>query len=320
MTDPIHIVTRFDGIGGTEAHASSLASLLSPAASTILWSDRSSSVATQHRATTIAPFSGQMPRGGTLILLGTHIDTGIWLDHVRPKRLIVICNLFSLTKTFAFLSFLERPTLPKCELVFVSEALKATLSLPGRISPPLIDLHRFHPSRHRPGNRFRIGRHSRDELIKHHPDDPSLYKMLAWNDIEISLMGGTCLQDAIGQTPNVNLLPMGRLPAEDFLGNLDAFFYRTSAAFPEASGRVVIEAMASGLAVLAHENGGYRQWINNGKNGRLFTCQEEAYDHLISWGKNPEQREAMAKAARLTAETLCGTEARNDCLKWIISA
>jgi glycosyltransferase involved in cell wall biosynthesis len=279
MTDTLHIVTRFDGIGGTEAHASSLANLLGRARPTILWTDRSSSAATQHGAKTISPFSGQMPRGGTLILLGTHIDTGIWLDHVRPKRLIVICNLFSLTRTFAFLSFLERPTLPKVELEFISETLKTTLALPGRVSAPLIDLNRFHPSRHRRGTRFRIGRHSRDELDKHHPDDPSLYKMLAWNNIETKLMGGVSLKASIGETPNVNLLPIGTLPPEDFLGNLDTFFYRTSTSLPEAAGLVVIEAMASGLPVLAYEHGGYRIGSTTGK---MAACLPPRKKHMTS--------------------------------------
>jgi hypothetical protein len=38
----------------------------------------------------------------------------------------------------------------------------------------------------------------------------------------------------------------------------------------------------------------------------------------MTWRKNPYQREAIGKAARLAAETICDTEARNDYLNWII--
>lgn len=317
MTDPIHIVTSFDGIGGTEAHARRLADVLAPIAAPLLWSVRPGRACVHYRAQPISPFGGQMPRGGTLILLGTHFDPGIWLDYVRPKRLIVICNLLSTRRTMAFLSLLERPSLPRAELVFVSNAVRSVMALPGRICPPLIDLERFHPSRHVPSSHFRVGRHSRDDAAKHHGDDPALYRILSLNGIALRLMGATVLQPMLAGFPNLELLPVGAEAAENFLGNLDLFLYRTPVHVPEASGRGVIEALASGLPVIAHANGGYAEWIVSGENGHLFTTQEEVCEQVRQLAAAPSRVDTMRRAARQTAERLAGGGATTEYLNWL---
>lgn len=317
MTDPIHIVTSFDGLGGTEAHARTLADRLAPLASARLWSVRPSRACAHYRAQPISPFGGQMPRGGTLILVGTHFEPGIWLDYVKPKRLIVVCNLLSTRQTMALLSLLERPSLPRTELAFVSNAVRDVMALPGRLCPPLIDLDRFHPAGRLPAPRFRVGRHSRDEVAKHHADDPSLYRMLGLHGMAIRVLGGTVLQSSLSGFPNVELLPVGTEAAEAFLGNLDLFLYRTASHLPEASGRAVIEALACGLPVIAHANGGYAEWIVNGENGHLFTTQEEAYEQVMALATSPAQRQAMGEAARRTAERLAGQEAAAAYLDWL---
>lgn len=318
MTDPIHIVTSFDGIGGTEAHARTLADMLAPLASPQLWSVRASKACAHYRAQPISPFGGQMPRGGTLILLGTHFEPGIWLDYVRPKRLIVICNLLSTRQTMALLSILERPSLPKAELAFVSDAVRTVMALPGRICPPLVDLDRFHPSRHVPSTHFRAGRHSRDDAAKHHRDDPALYRMLCLNGITVRLMGASVLQPLLSGFPNLELLPVGAEAADIFLRNLDIFLYRTPDHVPEASGRGVIEALASGLPVIAHTNGGYAEWIVNGENGHLFTTQEEAYEQVMQLAAAPSRVDAMRQSARQMAERLAGGEALTGYLDWLV--
>ena len=64
-------------------------------------------------------------------------------------------------------------------------------------------------------------------------------------------MGGTVLRRYFPPavpTPGLELLPSGIEDAASFLRTLDAFYYRTSPHWPEAAGRVVAEAMATGLA------------------------------------------------------------------------
>lgn len=317
MTDPIHIVTSFDGIGGTEAHARTLADMLAPLAAPQLWSVRASQACAHYRAQPISPFGGQMPRGGTLILLGTHFEPGIWLDYVRPKRLIVICNLLSTRQTMALLSLLERPSLPKAELAFVSNAVRTVMALPGRICPPLVDLDRFHPSRHVPSTHFRVGRHSRDDAAKHHRDDPALYRMLSLNGITVRLIGASVLQPLLSGFPNLELLPVGTEAAENFLGRLDLFLHRTPDHAPEAIGQGVIEALACGLPVIAHANGGYAEWIVSGKNGHLFSTQEEAYEQVMQLAAAPSRVDAMRLSARQMAEHLAGSKAISEHLNWL---
>lgn len=317
MSPPIHIVTRFSGIGGCETHAATLAAMLAPSSPVTVWADRPSSGAAKFGAIPISPFNGRMPRGGNLIFLGTHFDPGQWLDYAKPDRLIVICVLSYPAQVFAALTLLERPTLPKAELVFVSSRLQETLGLPGRIGPEPMDLERFQP-RHRPADAaFTIGRHSRDVPEKHHPDDPSLYRMLAWSDVRTRLLGGSCLNEALRDMPEIETLPAGSIPSESFLGGLDCFFYRTHPSWAEPSGRVVMEALASGLPVVAHDSGGYTDWIEQGRNGYVFSRQEEAFDLLMSLKNQPALRQKMAQRARASAEALAGGERLAAYLRWL---
>lgn len=318
MTDIIHIVSRFDGIGGTEFHAASLAAALRPSAHVTLWADERTAAAPRYGATPINTFGGAFPRGGTLIIVGTHLQPGLWLDHARPERLIVICNLFSARRIFAFLTTLERPTLPIAELVFMSELLRKALGLPGIISPTLIDLERFKPVQNQCGRPFTIGRHSRDDTLKHHPDDTSLYAMLGWTGAEIRLMGATCIQAALHNARQVQVLPAGSEEPENFLASLDCFIYRTHPSWTEAGGRVVMEALACGLPVIAHPAGGYAEWIEQGENGYLAETQEALFVRLCELRNSPSTRERMGQNARKSALRLSGGEAKTRYLDWLL--
>lgn len=317
MSTPIHIVTRFSGIGGCETHAATLAGMLAPANPVTIWADQPSSGAAKFGAIPISPFGGRMPYGGNLIFLGTHFDPGQWLDYAKPKRLIVICVLSYPAQIFAALTLLQRPTLPEVELVFVSSRLQDTLGLPGRVGPEPMDLERFHPQPRPAGMPFTIGRHSRDVPEKHHPDDPSLYRMLAWSGVRTRLLGGSCLNDVLNDMPEIETLAAGSIPAESFLGSLDCFFYRTGPSWAEPSGRVVMEALASGLPVIAHDSGGYTDWIEQGKNGYIFSRQEDAFELLTALKNQPEQRKQMAQEARASAERLAGGERLATYLRWL---
>lgn len=314
---PIHVVTRFSGLDGCTTHAIALTGMLAQLAPTVLWADAPTPAAPKFGATPISPFAGQMPRGGNLVLLGTHLQLGMWLDHARPKRLILICVLSNPAQLFATLALLERPTLPPVELVFISSRLQAAMGIPGIIGPEPMDLTRFQPRLPSEDRPFTLGRHSRDTPEKHHPDDPSLYRMLGWAGCHIRLMGATCLTEALSEAPGVNIRPAGAVSPEVFLGELDCFFYRTNPVWAEPSGRVVMEALASGLPAIVHESGGYTDWIEQGSNGYVFSSQEEAFDLLSALKENPQHRRRMAVAARASAERLAGGKRMADYLDWL---
>lgn len=318
MAQAFHIVTRFDGVGGTESHACELRKLLSDAGHSVtLWSEHPSARAVAVGARQIDSFARRFPIGGTMILLGTHQEPGLWLDQARPTRAILICNLFSINRTFAFLTQLERPTLPRIELVFVSTLLREAAALPGFICPPLIDLGRFHPSHHLASERFRIGRHSRDDPLKHHPDDPSLYRLAAWSGIAVSLMGAESIRNILGTHPLISVHAVGAQDASLFLGGLDSFVFRTHPNAPEASGRAVMEAMASGLPVIASANGGYAEWLTDGKEGFFADTQEEMFDRIMTLSTDAGLRKKCATNARAAAERICGGTARSRYLSWL---
>lgn len=317
MSHTIHIVSRFDGIGGTEMHAKTLAEMLRPSAQVALWADEATPTAAHYGARPINTFGGSFPRGGTLIFVGTHQRTDLWLDHAKPRRLIVICNLFSARRIFTFLTSLERPTLPTAELAFISAMLRDALGLPGVVSPTLIDLKRFHPVARNNSSRFTIGRHSRDDLLKHHPDDPSLYAMLGWSGCRTRLMGASCLQSVLHDSPHVDILPVGAEAPEQFLASLDCFTYRTHPTCIEAGGRVIMEAMASGLPVVAHPAGGYAEWIKENKNGYLVATQEAAFERLLELSTNRNLASTLGIHARETALRLSGEESRGTYLEWL---
>ena len=320
MTQAIHVVTRFDSLGGTEAHAHELAVHLTKITQTRLWGTQKGKANALYGATVIDPFNGRLPKGGVLIFVGTHFDLGLWLDYVKPQKVVVICNKFSMAQTFRFMCMLERPSLPKAELAYISRLVKEAVGLPGRVSPTIIDLDRFQPKKNISSRtKFTIGRHSREDITKHHPDDTSLYRLLAWQGIKVKIMGGECLYPALLNTPLVNISAAGSMPSEHFLQQLDCFFYRTASKFPEAGGRVVLEALASGLPTIAHSNGGYAEWIKHGINGFLFKTQEEAFDLLISQSKQPERHQMMSLAARDFAEKHCKKEKLSDYFNWLIN-
>jgi glycosyltransferase involved in cell wall biosynthesis len=192
--------------------------------------------------------------------------------------------------------------LPPPEMVYVSARLRDGMGLPGKISPEIVDTELFKPGSRDAERMFTVGRLSRDDPDKHHPDDPSLYRMLTWHGAHVRIMGGTCLQGALAGEPGVVLLPTGSMAAPDFLRSIDVFFYRTAPHLHEAAGRAVIEAMACGLPVVAHVSGGYTDWIRHGENGFVFERQEDAWQYLERLRQDRHLRERLGSNARQTAE------------------
>lgn len=237
---------------------------------------------------TVQPFSHQFPKDGVLLIGGVHVRPGVWLKYARFERIIVFYNLANHALLFALIDSIREATGLEPELVFVSRMLQQSVGLPGRVSRSLMDLRAFldvaaersgRPPR--PASApFVVGRVSRDVLDKHHADDPALYRMLASQGIQLRIMGGTCLAPALDGVEGIELLSAGTEPVADFYASLDAVFYRTGTSV-EAYGRVVAEAMACGLPVVAHRRGGYVEVVDDGNSGFLVDTQEQAYDALM---------------------------------------
>lgn len=317
----VHIVSHFHGIGGGEAHAKALAdALVAHGVGCRLWADHDSKWSTHFGAQPIRPFSGMFPRGGILVILGSYTELSAWLAYAKPCRIVLVVNDTRAKEAYACISLVTQMTGKVPECVFVSSRVRKTLAIPGRITPPLIDLDHFQPdcSTRDKEAAIVIGRHSRDATGKHHPGDPSIYQLAQWLGLRVRLMGATCIAAHLGSPPGrMELMPCGAESSRDFLRSLDIFFYRTDPGHPEASGRVVLEAMACGLAVVAHTGGGYTDWIESGEDGFLFNSQEEAASLISGLSENRSLRITLGNAARRKAEAIAGHEAVTKYIAWI---
>jgi len=321
---PLHLVGRFDDpYTGAERELPDLARCLEGRRRTLMWSD-----VTPHPhyvrqgVRQIVPFRGQIPRGGMVLMGGVHVFTGLdlWLKHAKPERLVLRYNLAKHSTLYSMIGRLKELTGGlEPELLFVSRALQLGVGLPGTIERSLIRLEPYlaTPVERPAGRSFTIGRASRDTVNKHHPDDAALYRQLAARGYRIRLMGATCLKPWLGDVPGIELLPAGAEEVCDFYSTLDMMFYRTGG-FDEAYGRVVFEAMASGLPVVAATRGGYAECIAHGEDGFLFDAQEQAINLVEHLAANPAIRQRVGEAARRKAVQLHGPEAIETQLQFFL--
>ncbi|GEL08354.1 glycosyltransferase [Salisediminibacterium halotolerans] len=101
---------------------------------------------------------------------------------------------------------------------------------------------------------IRIGRHSRDQMVKW-PEDEEILKQVYPEsaDFEIRVLGGAKTAKTImnGSLPkNWTVYQFDELTPKEFLHELDVYVYYTHSGWVEAFGRVIIEAMATGVPVI----------------------------------------------------------------------
>ncbi|HEY1833939.1 MAG TPA: glycosyltransferase family 4 protein [Solirubrobacteraceae bacterium] len=82
------------------------------------------------------------------------------------------------------------------------------------------------------------------------------------------------------------------------LARLDVLVH--ASVIPEPFGTVVLEGMAAGLAVLAADEGGPAEVIDDGRTGRLFKSRDEdsLRDGMLALASDPGERTRLATAAR----------------------
>ena len=252
----------------------------------------------------IRPLRLRFPRGGTFVFVGTYFRIGHWTRLAPSERVVIIYNTDQPDRLAKNLRRLQRGG-HAVEVVYTSHALKRRHRGRGQVLESPIDTQRFRPGyASRPARAFTVGRLSRDIRSKHHEDDPALWRALAQAGHRVRLMGATCLAAEIGDVPNIELLPAGAEDPATFLRSLDCFVYRTSAGWFEAYGRVIAEAMASGLPIVAGHVGGYADHLRDAVNARLVTNTQEAIDRVTELAANADECARLGAAARRYALTL----------------
>lgn len=314
----LHVVGRFDDPHtGAERSLPDLARSLRGRRELRLWSDvapHPSFAAQGVRMINLA--TGEQPQGGSLLIGGVHVQLGQWLEQAQATRILLRYNLPNHQRLFDAIARIRAATELEPELIFVSRAIQQSVSLPGRVEPSLIALDPYLgiPVERPPREAVVVGRLSRDVIEKHNPQDVLLYRMLAARGLRVRVMGGTCLQPWLRDVAHVELLAAGAEPATDFLASLDIFFYRTGT-FTEPYGRVVMEAMASGLPVVVAANGGYAEQIAPGVHGFPIHTQDQAMSALLRLAGDAALRAKLGRAARERALAVHGPEAYERTLR-----
>ena len=303
----IHIVNKFEQPrGGSELHALDLAVQLRRYTDVALWApEMPHPDLTIQGVRGIDPSTADIPLGGVLVFVGVYFDIERWIGLTKPHRAIFLYNTFEAPAFFARIEEVFIKTEIKPEILYCSTMMSNETGVAGRFEPSPTDLDLFHPAlvgkRHE--QPFRLGRHSRDVVEKHGSQDWKVYQAVSDLGGESIVLGGTCMRGAYPKIPNLHLMPARSTGIPDFLRSLDAYLYRTST-WIEPWGRVVIEAMACGLPVVAHAVGGYAQAIRHEVNGFLFDTTEEAVRLVRRLADEPLLRERLGYEARLSTQKL----------------
>ncbi|WP_131114133.1 glycosyltransferase [Lichenihabitans psoromatis] len=308
----IHIFSKFEQTrGGSELHALDLAERLRAYATVELWAPDMCHTAFIESGTVrvVDPWIGQLPSpGGIVVLVGLYFDLGPWMRLIAPHRVLGLYNTFEAPTAMDRIETIFEWTSLRTELIYCSDMMRTELGLPRVFEPSPTDLDLFFPDTTVTTRPFTLGRHSRDVVEKHHPEDAAIYRAVSAGRGRSIVLGGVCMQETFGPITGLDLRPTISSGIPDFIRSLDCYFYRTGT-WVEPWGRVVIEAMACGVPVVAHRLGGYAQAIESGVNGFLFDDTEEAVQQVKRLMDDPDLRKEIGLNARNSAEALVGPTA-----------
>ena len=208
-----------DPSGGTEHRAIELANRLMNAADVVLWTQNRNLPAhftARNEIRLIDESRGVHPRGGTLLVCGSYIRLGAWYKNAEFRRVAVLYNVVDPIGISALLGQACLPGKPKVEVLYASEWMRGVTGLPGCFEPSPIDTDRFAPraAGTHEGTEFAVGRLSRDDPLKFHPEAASFFKALASQGCTVKLMGATPLRPALDGVGSIEVLRQnaGRVP------------------------------------------------------------------------------------------------------------
>ncbi|MEE4381942.1 MAG: glycosyltransferase [Pseudomonadales bacterium] len=259
----------------------------------------------------LRPDLGLRPRRGVLAFCGTYFPIESWVGHGRFERVVLVHNMNHADYLHARLKELEALGLRDRTVVAHAAAwCRDASGVDGPVLPSPVDTERFCPApAPRVDRPFTVGRLSRDTASKHHPEDAALYRKLAAAGVRVRIMGGTSLGLEPDPDGSIEILPAGAEPPEAFLRSLDCFFYRTDVSrWVEPHGRVVTEAMATGLPVVCGAVGGHTEYVVDGEAGVLVEDSAGALAALLALRDDPERRRRLGAAGRAVIEARFGHE------------
>lgn len=300
MPQPVHIITTFhSAVGGSEWHALNLFEILANYTDVNLWTEAKPDpkLVGRYPIRGIEPHRGVFPKSGNFVFIGVFQGISGWLRGTKPNRTIVFFNTPDLDRLKPFVEGIQSAGIPDVEVAYQSEVHRDLfLEFPGPVHASPIDLDLFRPQPI-PHEGFTVGRFHRDSPEKHNAEDPELYRQLLDAGCRVKLMGGLSQQSLIADD-RVELSAAGSTPAPDFLNSVDCFLYRTRSDLFEAFGRVIAEALACGIPVVAENRGGFTHLISEGENGFLFDTNADALEKILQIKENPALRESMSQRAR----------------------
>src|SRR5215212_9586178 len=146
----------------------------------------------------IVPERFEFPKTGTFVFVGSFPPIGPWHRYTYPRRIVLVHNSDKATaRQFRRkLRQLSKGGRREVEVAYASELIKRSAgNHPGFVQASLIDLDRFVPSASKKTSDssasagFTVGRLSRDNPFKHHPDDAALYRQLVDNGCRVRILG-----------------------------------------------------------------------------------------------------------------------------------
>jgi hypothetical protein len=161
----------------------------------------------------------------------------------------------------------------------------------------------FRPLDHRPGEVFTIGRISRGAADKYSPKTWEIYakvphpvaaRVLGWSEE---------VRARLGPPPRwAACLPTGSQTPQEFLATLHAMVHAGGRAI-ENWPRVALEAMATGVPVVADDRGGWREIIRHGQTGYLCQNADQFAYFTARLAYDEQHRMQIIHQARTSLET-----------------
>ena len=163
----------------------------------------------------------------------------------------------------------------------------------------------FEPRPHAAGEPFCVGRLARPDLDKWSSNTWKIYERIPYQGRRALVLGADeRTMEKLGPAPGwASVLRPAALPADQYFANLHCLLPVNGGA-RENWPRAGLEAMASGVPVVAQNQWGWREMVEHGVTGFLGDCDEELayYAARLAYDEPLRMKMVRAARARLTEE------------------